>query len=225
MPGTTSGQPPSGWPAGTRGPSPRRGSRMPRGPTPCCSTPRRASCRLRSPRRSGWWPARSPPCGSCAGSGYPSGGCSSRRCSMRYGTGIRRSIALALLVAGGPVAASLAVGLKLYAGVPLLGRWRDLVIALIVLLVTLPLVPWQLYLDQGFGVGSHLQTAWNGSAWRSRSSSRSCSSGSGSSGAAGRSGTRSRPSSRRRSSTTSRWPYPRSASGGCSRRRSPCRWS
>jgi hypothetical protein len=28
------------------------------------------------------------------------------------------------------------------------------------------LLPWQLYLERGLGVGSHLQTAWNGSAWR-----------------------------------------------------------
>lgn len=77
-----------------------------------------------------------------------------------------QSVALALLVAGGPIAAALAVGLKLYAGVPLVGRWRDLSIAAIVLVVTLPIVPWQLYIDQGFGIGSHLQTAWNGSAWR-----------------------------------------------------------
>jgi hypothetical protein len=77
-----------------------------------------------------------------------------------------QSIALALLVAGGAATASIAVLLKTYAGIPLIGRWRDLVIAGIVLVVTLPLVPWQLYLDQGLGVGSHLQTAWNGSAWR-----------------------------------------------------------
>jgi hypothetical protein len=77
-----------------------------------------------------------------------------------------QSLALALLVVGGSIAASVAVGLKLYAGVPLLGRWRELVVASIALLVTLPLLPWQLYLDQGLGVGSHLQTAWNGSAWR-----------------------------------------------------------
>jgi len=77
-----------------------------------------------------------------------------------------QSVALALLVAGGPIAAALAVGLKLYAGVPLVGRWRDLLIAALVLVVTLPIVPWQLYIDQGFGISSHLQTAWNGSAWR-----------------------------------------------------------
>lgn len=77
-----------------------------------------------------------------------------------------QSVALPLLVLGGSAAASVAVGLKLYAGLALLGRWRELVVAGIVLLITLPLLPWQLYLDGGLGVGSHLETAWNGSAWR-----------------------------------------------------------
>lgn len=75
-----------------------------------------------------------------------------------------QTVALALLVAGGPIAASLAVAIKLYCGVPLLWRWRDAVAAGLVLLVTLPLVPWQLYLAEGLGVGSHLASAWNGSA-------------------------------------------------------------
>ena len=77
-----------------------------------------------------------------------------------------QTVALALLVAGGPIAASAAVGLKLYAGLPLLGRWRDLIVAGLFLLVTLPLLPWQQYLQDGLGVGSHLGSAWNGSAWR-----------------------------------------------------------
>jgi hypothetical protein len=77
-----------------------------------------------------------------------------------------QTIALALLVLGGPIAASLAVLIKLYAGIPLIGRWRDAAVAAAVLAVTLLVLPWQLYLDQGLGVGSHLQTAWNGSAWR-----------------------------------------------------------
>jgi hypothetical protein len=77
-----------------------------------------------------------------------------------------QTIALALLVVGGPIAASLAVLIKLYAGIPLIGRWRDAAVAGVVLAVTLLVLPWQLYLDQGLGVGSHLQTAWNGSAWR-----------------------------------------------------------
>jgi hypothetical protein len=77
-----------------------------------------------------------------------------------------QTIALALLVQGSVVGAIVAVGLKLYAAIPLLARWRHLVIALAVLGVVTLLLPWQLYLDRGLGVGSHLQTAWNGSAWR-----------------------------------------------------------
>jgi hypothetical protein len=77
-----------------------------------------------------------------------------------------QTLMLALLVAGTPVAAVLAVGLKYYAAVPLLARPRHLAAALIVLLVTLPLVPWQLYLADGLGVSVHLATAWNGSAAR-----------------------------------------------------------
>jgi hypothetical protein len=77
-----------------------------------------------------------------------------------------QSIALALLVLGGPAAASIAVGLKLYAAIPLLPRWRDLIVACAFLAVTLLVVPWRQYLDVGLGVASHLDTAWDGSAWR-----------------------------------------------------------
>jgi hypothetical protein len=77
-----------------------------------------------------------------------------------------QSIALALLVLGGPIAASVAVGLKLYSAIPLLGRWRDLLVAGLALIVTLLVVPWQQYLEVGLGVSSHLDSAWNGSAWR-----------------------------------------------------------
>jgi hypothetical protein len=77
-----------------------------------------------------------------------------------------QTIALALLVQGSIIGAVIAVGLKLYAAIPLLARWRHLVIALAVLAVVTLALPWQLYLDRGLGVGSHLQTAWNGSAWR-----------------------------------------------------------
>jgi hypothetical protein len=77
-----------------------------------------------------------------------------------------QTIALALLVQGSVLGAVIAVGLKLYAAIPLLARWRHLVIALAVLAVVTLVLPWQLYLDRGLGVGSHLQTAWNGSAWR-----------------------------------------------------------
>ncbi len=77
-----------------------------------------------------------------------------------------QTIVLALLVFGGPAASAVAVMLKLYAAVPLLFHPRSLVVAGIVLVVTLPLVPWQLYLQDGLGIGSHLGTSWNGSAWR-----------------------------------------------------------
>ena len=77
-----------------------------------------------------------------------------------------QTIALALLVQGSVVGAVVAVGLKLYAALPLLTRWRHLVIAVAVLAVVTLVLPWQLYVERGFGVGSHLQTAWNGSAWR-----------------------------------------------------------
>ena len=77
-----------------------------------------------------------------------------------------QSIVLALLVAGGTVAAIVAVFMKLYAAVPLVFRPRQLLFVIVALLVTLPLLPWQLYISDGFGVGSHLSSAWNGSAWR-----------------------------------------------------------
>jgi len=77
-----------------------------------------------------------------------------------------QTIALALLVLGSTAAAAVAVLIKLYAAVPLLVRPRALIVAGIALVVTLPLLPWQLYVQEGFGVTSHLETAWNGSAWR-----------------------------------------------------------
>ena len=77
-----------------------------------------------------------------------------------------QSIVLALLVAGGTIAAIAAVGLKLYAAVPLVFRPRQLILVVIALAITVPLLPWQLYLEDGAGVTSHLGSAWNGSAWR-----------------------------------------------------------
>jgi len=76
------------------------------------------------------------------------------------------AIVLALLVSGLPLAAALAAGLKYYALLPLLARPRQLAIAIVLLAVTLPLLPWQLYLDDGMGLSVHLGSAWNGSAMR-----------------------------------------------------------
>lgn len=77
-----------------------------------------------------------------------------------------QSIVLALLVFGGPIAGTLAMGLKLYAGVVLLAKPRVLLVAIVALLVTLAFLPWPMYIADGFGVSVHLGTAWNGSAWR-----------------------------------------------------------
>ena len=77
-----------------------------------------------------------------------------------------QTMMLALLVVGTAWAGSLAAMIKLYALLPLAFHPRRLVIAMLVLAATIPFLPWQLYVEGGFGVGSHLSTAWNGSAWR-----------------------------------------------------------
>jgi hypothetical protein len=76
------------------------------------------------------------------------------------------SIMLALLVLGTPLAGAMAAGLKYYALLPLLAKPRHLAIAIAALVVTLPVLPWQLYVSNGFGVSLHLATAWDGSATR-----------------------------------------------------------
>ena len=137
-----------------------------------------------------------------------------------------QTVMLALLVLGTAVAGGLAAALKLYALLPLAFHPRRLAVAAVILVVTLPLVPWQLYLDQGLGVGSHLATAWNGSAWRlpvaaAADAHRVVGA------AAPRRGVvcAFRPSSPRPSSTTCRRRSPRSSGGRCSQRssRCPCR--
>jgi hypothetical protein len=77
-----------------------------------------------------------------------------------------QTIMLALLVVGTAAAGTLAAAVKLYAVLPLAFHPRRLVLALLVLALTLPLLPWQAYIDGGFSVGLRLTTAWNGSAWR-----------------------------------------------------------
>ncbi len=77
-----------------------------------------------------------------------------------------QSIGLALLVLGTPWATMVAVGLKLYLGLALLRQPRTLILVGIALAVSLVVLPWQLYLADGLGVGDHIAGAWNGSAWR-----------------------------------------------------------
>ena len=48
--------------------------------------------------------------------------------------------------------------------------WKDeagfIISAELVLVATLPFVPWQLYLDHSAAISEHVATSWNGSAWR-----------------------------------------------------------
>lgn len=77
-----------------------------------------------------------------------------------------QTVVLALLVAGGTIPAVLAVALKLYAGLVLLVRPKDLVIAGVVFLVTLPILPWAFYLRDLGTIATYLVGSWDGSAWR-----------------------------------------------------------
>jgi hypothetical protein len=77
-----------------------------------------------------------------------------------------QTIVLALLILGTAIAGTLAAIMKLYALLPLAFHPRRLLLAVVVLAVTAVLLPWQLYLDEGLGIGTHVATAWNGSAWR-----------------------------------------------------------
>jgi hypothetical protein len=77
-----------------------------------------------------------------------------------------QTLLVAMLVANHPLASAGAVLVKLYAGLAVLFRPRHWLVVGVALLVTLPLLPWQLYLDEGLGVARHIAGAWNGSAWR-----------------------------------------------------------
>ena len=116
-----------------------------------------------------------------------------------------QTIVLALLVLGGSVPAAAAVALKLYAGGAPAEAPAALAVAVIALAVTLPLLPWQLYIQDGFGVTGHLQRPGTAAPGGCRSSSRRPCSGCGSCAATAPTGWPSRPSGRPPSSTTWRW--------------------
>jgi hypothetical protein len=72
---------------------------------------------------------------------------------------------IALLVGGSTVGGAIAVAFKAYAGVPLLlsGNWKSLLIAAFVMLVTVPLLPWSLFLDKYTAINLALAAqAWGG---------------------------------------------------------------
>lgn len=77
-----------------------------------------------------------------------------------------QTLVVAMLVASHPVASAGAVLVKLYAGLAILFRPRHWLVVSLALLVTLPILPWQLYVEQGLGVAQHVSGTWNGSAWR-----------------------------------------------------------
>jgi hypothetical protein len=77
-----------------------------------------------------------------------------------------QTLMLALLVLGPPLAGAVASIVKLYALLPLAFHPRRLIVAVGVLAITLLVLPWQMYLEHGLGIGTHVATAWNGSAWR-----------------------------------------------------------
>ena len=77
-----------------------------------------------------------------------------------------QTVMLALLVLATPLAGGLAAIVKLYALLPLAFHPRRLIVAIGVLGITLVVLPWQLYVEHGLGIGTHVATAWNGSAWR-----------------------------------------------------------
>ena len=77
-----------------------------------------------------------------------------------------QTVMLALLVVGTARAGAAAAIVKLYALLPLAFHPRRFLVASAVLALSIAILPWQLYLESNLGVGTHLQTAWNGSAWR-----------------------------------------------------------
>jgi hypothetical protein len=77
-----------------------------------------------------------------------------------------QTLMLALLVLGTALAGAMAALVKLYALIPLAFHPRRFMVAVAALAITALVLPWQLYLDEGLGIGTHVATAWNGSAWR-----------------------------------------------------------
>jgi hypothetical protein len=72
---------------------------------------------------------------------------------------------IALLVGGSTVGGAVAVAFKAYAGVPLLlsGRWQSLALAAIVMLLTVPFLPWSFFLARYSEINAALDAqAWGG---------------------------------------------------------------
>jgi hypothetical protein len=82
--------------------------------------------------------------------------------------GNAQPIVLAALLIRSPFGVTVAGMLKLYGLVPALLalRWRQLAIAAALLAVTVPFLPWSLWVEHHFGFDAVAGHTWNGSAWQ-----------------------------------------------------------
>jgi hypothetical protein len=82
--------------------------------------------------------------------------------------GNAQPVVLAALLMRHPWGVTLAAALKIYGIVPpiLARRWREVAIAAVVLSVTLPFLPWGMWIEHRLGFDAATNLTWNGSAWR-----------------------------------------------------------
>jgi hypothetical protein len=87
--------------------------------------------------------------------------------TMALAHGNAQPVVLALLLVEKEWATTLAIATKLYAAIPPILRreWRGVLLAALILLITIPILPWGQYLAHREALlpGSHVW--WNGSAW------------------------------------------------------------
>lgn len=88
--------------------------------------------------------------------------------TMALWHGNAQPLVLAALLLRAPWGVALAGGIRLYGLVPaIIGRrWRELGIVAFVFGVTLPFLPWGLWVEHRFGFEAATTVTWNGSAWR-----------------------------------------------------------
>jgi hypothetical protein len=82
--------------------------------------------------------------------------------------GNAQPIVLAALLVRAPWGVAIAGGLKLYGLAPAVvaRRWREVAISAVVLAVTLPFLPWELWAQHQLGFHAGTTMTWNGSAFR-----------------------------------------------------------
>ncbi len=126
--------------------------------TRSCCMRRRASFRCPSRRRSGWRSESPPPCGPSGELDVPIWWIAFPPLAHAVWNGNPQSVVVALLVAGGMVAAVAAVGLKLYVGLTLVFRPGTVVVAGLVIAASTLIVPWQQYLAASGEISAHVAT-------------------------------------------------------------------